>query len=162
MYIRNIAVPDWSSIMALQHQAYYHLDPESEAVLRSKVSVGQNVSFVAEKKDSVVAYLIAFSYPINQYPSLVKPEAEPFRCSNLLLHDLVVERDNRLEGIATRLLSVLRDVAKEQGYRTLSLVASDISKAFWQKQGFESVPTAVAPIHYGSGSVYMCLHIEDY
>ncbi len=161
MYIRNIAKSDWLSIMALQHQAYYHFDPESELVLKSKSVMGDNLCFVAESKETLVGYLIAFSYPMKQYPSLVKPESTPYDCSNLLLHDLVVDKNFRLEGIATALISVLCDVAREQGFKTLSLISSESSRSFWMKKGFSMTPDTIAPIHYGQGATYLSIQLNE-
>ena len=49
--IRPIQEEDWPAILALQAEAYYALEPEDQAVLRSKHRLGPTSCLVASHKD---------------------------------------------------------------------------------------------------------------
>ena len=57
--IRPIQEEDWATILALQAEAYYALEPEDQSVLRSKHRLGPTSCLVACRGSEVIGYCLA-------------------------------------------------------------------------------------------------------
>ncbi len=158
---RAIVESDWPTILRIQSEVYYEFAPESEAVLRTKVTRGPRTSFVAvDLQLAVVAYCLAHPYPPNQVAILGVTDAgnvEP--TNNLYVHDLAVEKASAGRGVAQALFDHLSSVARSSGYRTMSLVAVQRAAGFWTKLGFTRSTHAAIHDSYTGDATFMTLDL---
>ncbi|GIF08463.1 GNAT family N-acetyltransferase [Actinoplanes siamensis] len=156
---RPIAGPDWSTIAALESEAYgkQGLSERPEA-LRSRAGAG--TSFVLDTGDRVGGYLLALPYPRFRFPDLSQPETTGFQSANLHLHDLVIDPELRGRGWGARLVRHLAGTARSRSYDRISLVAVDGSAGFWAARGFRPHPEVPLPASYGPDAVYMSRDLD--
>ncbi len=135
---RVIFEEDWAAILQIQSEVYYEFAPESETVMRSKVTRGPTTSFVAvDQYSAIIAYCLAHPYQANRTPVLgTLDNSVSMPTDNLFLHDLAVKQTSSGRGVAKSLFNHLLIVAKSEGYRSMSLVAVQQAASFWTKIGF--------------------------
>ncbi|SHO52505.1 Ribosomal protein S18 acetylase RimI [Anaerocolumna xylanovorans DSM 12503] len=155
MKVRYIKNRDWDEIVALERQTYLSVLSENRTALTSKNSASPSTCFVLEAEGRVAGYLLSLPYPRFEYPHLAQAESMVYRSQNLHLHDLVIAKRYRGQGLARRLLNQLMLAAEREGYQWLSLVAVSEARFFWKVQGYDFCPEIVLPKSYGEGAVYM-------
>ncbi|MBE1574371.1 GNAT family N-acetyltransferase [Amycolatopsis roodepoortensis] len=155
--IRHISARDWPDIRGLETSAYQASGlSEGEDALRSRAALSPLTCFVLDAGRRTAGYLIALPYPLFGCPDLTRPESVGHRDSrNLHLHDLVVAKDFRRHGLATRLVRHLTLRAVSLSYERISLVAVAGSGGFWSANGYQACPGAGFPAGYGEDAVYM-------
>ncbi|MFE2868738.1 MULTISPECIES: GNAT family N-acetyltransferase [unclassified Embleya] len=156
VHIRRIAEGDWDAIVALE-AATYSAGALSEGrdALRSRARSSPATCFVLHYEQRPAGYLLALPYPMFRYPDLSRPEQVVHHSRNLHLHDLVVARHVRGNGLARELLHRLTATARAKKYERISLIAVGGSEGFWSANAFDAVPEVALAPGYGAGAVYM-------
>lgn len=156
-HCRTIIEADWPEILRIQSEVYYDFSPESEAVMRSKATRGLKTCFVAlDHKPAIVAYCLAYPYAADRTASLGIVDASPITpTDNLFVHNLAVQKASAGRGVAQALFSQLTTIAREQGYRTMSLVAVQQAASFWTKMGFTPSSRATVDGSYTGNATFM-------
>lgn len=140
LHIRRVAAGDWPATMEIQAQAYTFGMREEEAVLRSKAAQSPQTCLVAQRANrEIVAYILAHSFPVGEWPQLGVISALSGSCQNLFVHDLAVLPSAAGQGIGGQMMEHVMRLATELGFSSMSLVAVQNAAGFWRKQGFESV-----------------------
>ncbi|WP_327179553.1 GNAT family N-acetyltransferase [Streptomyces sp. NBC_01335] len=163
--IRLLLEDDWDAVVELEERAYRASGlAEGREALRSRHRVSPSTCFVLEHGGGFVGYLLALPYPLHRCPDLslaeVRTDRESGRESNLHLHDVVIAEQARGRGLARRMLRHLEETGRAGGYRTLSLVAVQGSRALWAELGYRARPETVLPASYGAEAVYMSKPVE--
>ena len=154
--IRNVLPADWSSIEAIQVAAYTEIEPESPAVLRSKVEHSPETCFVAVSDAGQIAgYCLAHPWPAEGAPPLYTVSLSPVDATNLFVHDLAVSAAFRGRGVAHALWEALHRVCRGKSFETATLVSIQGTSPFWAKMEFAPVPGAAVSPAYGAGAVFM-------
>lgn len=167
--VRLLLDDDWDAVVALEERAYEESGlVEGREALRSRHRVSPSTCFVLEYEGGFGGYLLALPYPLHRCPDLSLAEGRGVRGSvrgsggesNLHLHDVVIAERARGRGLARRMLRHLEETARAGGYRTLSLVAVQNSRALWAGLGFRARPGTPLPASYGAEAVYMTKPLE--
>ena len=153
--IRPIQEEDWATILALQAEAYYALEPEDQSVLRSKHRLGPTSCLVACRGSEVIGYCLAHPWSKEEPASLYHCYAEPKGHTSLYIHDMVVVPSARGKGIARSFLTQLEQLACQRQQPEMSLVAVQGADRYWSKVGFRSRALAKSLRQYGEQAVYM-------
>jgi ribosomal protein S18 acetylase RimI-like enzyme len=153
--IREIREDDWLSIMEIQQEAYYSIEPESLEVLKSKWKVSPTTCFVFVEDNQVLAYCLSHPWEENAAPDLntelhVSPESD-----GIFIHDIAVRKNSREKGIGSMLFYFLTRSLRENNFRFLSLVSIQESLPFWQKLGFQKAAIHKNLDTYGKDPIYM-------
>jgi predicted N-acetyltransferase YhbS len=156
--IRAVGDGDWAAITAMESDAYAALGlSERRAALESKVRASPATCRVLLAGGRPAGYVLALPYPDGQVPVLDRGESAVFTSGNLHLHDLVVARSLRGQGLGGRLVRHLAAAARAQGFERISLVAVAGSAGFWSSQGFAARAAGTDVSGYGGDSVYMSM-----
>lgn len=155
MHISTIEDFMWPEIIGLQRQAYIHLLPESEIVLKSKWQSAPETCFVCRMENKVVAYLLAHGWSGEILPKLHQVMVGPLDSERLLIHDLVVSPQQAGHGIGSRLVLHTIETAREHRYRQATLVAVQGASPFWAKMGFVKDLSLQVSSDYGADAVAM-------
>ena len=86
--------------------------------------------------------------------------AEYDDASVLYLHDMAVSEAAAGQGLARRMVQILKAQARARGVQRTALVSVQGSRLYWERQGYavESVTNAAQQQHlasYGEGALYM-------
>ena len=112
--IRTITPADWPAILELQARTYYAVEPESEAVMRSKQQLGPQSCLVACSGEQLLGYCLAHPWSKEEPASLYHCYAEPKGHTSLYIHDMVVAPSARGKGIARSFLTQLEQLARQR------------------------------------------------
>ncbi len=159
--IRPLAEGDWDAIVELEAGAYGE-DGLSEGrdALRARWRSSPGTCFVVECGGRFGGYLLALPYPLFQCPDLSRAEERSFDSGNLHAHDLVIADGLRGRGLAARLLSHLADLAREQRFERISMVAVRGAHVLWARLGYREHPEVALPAGYGAQAVYMSMALQ--
>lgn len=136
---------------------------ESEAALASRFDMG-GPAFChvlcedeAPRDDDVLhGYVLAHPWTQDDVPKLNEAIGRPPRFDTLFLHDMVLARAARGKGHARAILDLLKDRVAASGYRSISLVAVNGSRPFWQAAGFAPLAMDGGMLRpYGEGACFM-------
>ncbi|MBX7467534.1 GNAT family N-acetyltransferase [Streptomyces sp. MAG02] len=156
--VRPLAERDWDAIVALEADAYTE-DGLSEGRDALKSRHFDGTCFVLEESGRVGGYLLALPYPPFSSPDLSRAEGSGHPSPNLHAHDLVIAEDLRGRGLGPRLLTHLRETARELGYEQISLVAVRGAHVLWAQLGYRAHPEVELPESYGTNAMYMSMEV---
>ena len=159
--IRPITEADWPAIQALQAETYYALEPESEAVLRSKQRLGPESCLVATSGDTLLGYCLAHPWRKQTPASLYHCYSQPSGHETLYIHDMVVSAKARGRGIARAFLRHLEQLARDKAQQEMSLVAVQGADGYWARVGFKPRAPGKSLAQYGEDAVYMWRPLES-
>jgi GNAT superfamily N-acetyltransferase len=155
---------DWQHVDRIQKLAYAPHLLEDLNVLEEKAGIDGHFCSLIKELDSneVIGYVLAHPYPEDKIPSLNSSQLtssndEP---CNVFLHDMALDPSCAGKGIGQAVITKLLARVKQQGYKSMTLVAVQSSEKFWNKAGgFEvMVPDNATSLEkYGSGAKMMRL-----
>ena len=155
---------EWRYVDQIQKVAYAQYLLEDLTVLKEKAKVPGHFCFLVVElgSEDVIGYVLAHPYPEDKIPSLntghLVPSANDVR--NVFLHDMALDPSCAGKGVGKRVVSELLKKVKEQGYKSMTLIAVQSSDKFWNKAGgFEPMkPTDPKSLKkYGEGAKMMHL-----
>ena len=158
--LRALAVSDVDAVLRIQAQCYGESFVEPHEVFARRLCSPAHCSWAAVRGDEVVAYLAAYW----SRPEAITPLNGDFACyedaSVLYLHDMAVSEAAAGQGLARRMVQVLKAQARAHGVQRTALVSVQGSRLYWERQGYavQSVTNAVQQQHldsYGEGALYM-------
>jgi len=155
MITRALRPADAKALLAIQALAYPPSHHESWAVLGRRLQLWPQGCWVAEDGDRLLGYVL--SHPWRQdraVPLHGVLEALPETPDAYHLHDLALHPDARGRGAAAQLVERVLQAAAAAGLGTLTLVAVQGSKPFWERMGFTRRDAALAA-DYGADAVAM-------
>lgn len=139
--------------------------PEERAVFAERQRLYPAGCFVLAAADGLQGYALSHPHAKDRVPALNSLlGALPARCDTYYLHDIALLPTARGGGAGEAIVSILKDHARTAGFDTLSLVAVNDSRPFWERHGF--APREVGALadklaSYGRGTVYMRGGVED-
>ncbi|MEU8435011.1 GNAT family N-acetyltransferase [Streptomyces sp. NPDC029216] len=161
-WIRGIATADWDAVATLEAAVYGPRGlSEGRAALETRGRVSPATCFALHHARGLAGYVLAFPYPADRCPDLLRPERTVHRSHNLHLHDIVVAEDLRGRGYGRTLLHHLSGTARAAGYRRISLVAVSGMETFWAARGYRPHDEVTPPPHYGGNAVYMSRTLKE-
>lgn len=155
MKLRPLHEADATALLAVQALAYPPSHHESWAVLGRRLQLWPQGCWGAEGDAGLCAYVI--SHPWQQgrpVPLHGVLESLPARPDAYHLHDLALHPDARGRGVAAQLVEAVLRQAAAAGLDTLTLVAVQGSRPFWERMGFRASPAAL-PAAYGADALAM-------
>ena len=157
--LRTMRESDLHAVYAVQTLAYTDM-VESLDVLRSRLMSAPDTAWVAENKDGIGAYLVAYPSHRGKISSLggefdIAPAANA-----LYIHDLAVAPRMAGQGVAAALVQQAFAYAISRQLTYICLVSVQDSLVFWNKLGFEEdhelSPEQASVLLSYSGPAYYC------
>ncbi|MFZ6850154.1 GNAT family N-acetyltransferase [Undibacterium sp. RuRC25W] len=134
-HVRTMREADLAAVYAVQVLAYDDM-VESLDVLRSRLLTAPDTAWVAENRDGIGAYLVA--YPSQR--GKISPLGSDFElapvANALYIHDLAVAPRMAGRGVAGALVQQALSYALSQQLAYVCLVSVQDSLVFWNKLGF--------------------------
>lgn len=126
-------LPAVEEIAAAVHPGHF----ESPAVLAEKQQLYRNGCYLLEVGERPAGYVLSHPWRAHAPPPLNGTlGAIPADASTYHLHDLALLPVARRIGAASRMLEALVKHAIAEGYPTMSLVAVNDSRGYWERHGF--------------------------
>lgn len=155
---RQASLPDLACVSEIQlavHQDF----PEDDAVLADRIAVSPGGCFMLDAGGQTRGYVLSHPWLREAPPSLNTMLGEiPSAADTWYIHDLALLPETRGTGAGGTIVPRLADIAKREGYPSMSLISVNGSRGFWERQGF-SVRTnerlARKLASYGDEAVYM-------
>lgn len=155
---REASLPDLVSVSEIQlvvHEAF----PEDDHVLADRLELSPEGCFMLEVGGIAQGYVLSHPWVRRAPPSLNSMLGEiPDAADTWYIHDLALLPETRGSGAGGNVVPLLADIARTEGYRSMSLVSVNGSRGFWERQGFsvrmdERLASKLAS--YGEDAVYM-------
>lgn len=157
--IETIREAMWPEILKLQSEVYLLVEPESLEVLKDKWNRTPNCCFIYRESEKLKGYLLAHSWSREQPPKLFNALPKETEGNILFLHDLAVASSSFGQGIGSKLMKHLIEVATGLCFKEIRLVSVQDSKLFWQRQGFKPLPENVCR-SYGTDAQLMWRQLQ--
>lgn len=160
MSIESISEAIWPDILALQAEVYEQIEPESLEVLQDKWRVSPECCFTyRDGQKGLMGYLLSHAWNQALPPKLHRRLPSDLEGDVLFLHDLAISNRAAGKGIGSKLVRHLVAMAKGAGFKEIRLVSIQDSKAFWHKQGFESLEWEACS-SYGDDAHFMLMRLQ--
>jgi ribosomal protein S18 acetylase RimI-like enzyme len=158
--IRPLLLADLSAVLSLQAEAYAGaaFELEDRVFFANRLQLAPACCFAAQGPGGTLAgYLVAYPWQGDAVPSLGEPlPVLPTQPDRWYLHDCVVARSARGQGVAAALHVAGLRAAWAQGLRQVGLVAVADAVAYWQRQGYRARQLPGKGLAgYGEGAAYM-------
>ncbi|HEV7718149.1 MAG TPA: GNAT family N-acetyltransferase [Arsenicitalea sp.] len=132
-------LPEVEKIAAQVHPGFF----EAAAVLAEKQALYRNGAYMLEIGERPSGYVLSHPWTARSIPALnallvrLPPDAGTY-----YIHDLALLPVARRVGAASHIVEALAKHGKAHGFATMSLVAVNGSRGFWERHGFavEDVP----------------------
>lgn len=132
---------------------------ERAEVLAEKFALYRNGCYLLEVGEKPAGYVLSHPWRFGELPSLdTILDALPADPDTYYIHDLALLPLTRGLGAAKKIVDGLTKHAGAMGFATMSLVAVNNSRPFWEKQGFavEERPELAGKLAaYEAGAHYM-------
>ena len=126
-------VPAVSRIAAEVHPKF----PESDAVLAERRALYHNGAYLLEVNERPAGYVLSHPWRLDSLPALDRLlEALPAEPDTYYIHDLAILPLARRIGAGDFILEALTKHAGAQGFASMSLVAVNGSRGYWERHGF--------------------------
>src|SRR5690606_2167086 len=120
-------------------------------VLAERQRLYRNGCYLLEIGTSPAGYVLSHPWRAAEPPALNTPlGAIPADADTYYLHDLALLPVARRVGAAAQIVAALAKHAAATGFASMSLVAVNGSRGFWEKQGFAAVPAPGLAAKLGS------------
>ena len=135
-HLRLMREADLAAVHAVQELAYAETMVESMDVLRSRLHTSPMTAWVAENKDGIGAYLVAYPSQRGKISELGSDFELPPAADALYIHDLAVAPRMTGQGIAAALVQHAITDAVSRQLQYVCLVSVQDSLSFWNKLAF--------------------------
>ena len=137
-----------------------HLDFfEDEAVFRDRFTLYPEGCFVLARGEEILGYGVSHPWKLDTVPALNAVLGElPEDTSTYYIHDIALLPEARSGGNASRVVELMAAQAEHDGFVTMSLVAVNGSRGFWEKKGFvvRDLPALAEKLKsYSDDALYM-------
>jgi len=159
-HLRIMRHADLAAVHAVQVQAYVSNMVESLEVLGTRLQAAPDTAWVAENKDGIGAYLVAYPSQRGKISALGGEFELPPAADALYIHDLAVAPRMAGLGIAAALVQQAISYALSKQLQFVCLVSVQDSLSFWNKLHFvedhELSPEQASMLLSYSGEAYYC------
>lgn len=164
MIWRSMTPADLDRVFAIA-QVVHPDFPEDRAVFANRLELFGAGCLCLEGSQGVVGYLISHPARQDSPPVLDSLWAKlPLDADCYYIHDLALLPACRGTGQGRQAMSLASDLALQQGYHSMALIAVGNSAPFWQSCGFCAVRSDSLQAKlgsYGEGSQFMVRHIPE-
>ncbi|HHY50568.1 MAG TPA: GNAT family N-acetyltransferase [Alphaproteobacteria bacterium] len=141
-------LPAVEQIAGVVHPGLY----EAPEVLAERQRLYRNGCYLLEVGERPAGYVLSHPWSADSPPALNRLlGALPTPATTYYLHDLALLPVARRIGAASRIVTALIKHATVEGFPTMTLIAVNGSRGFWEKHGFAVVE---APAHAGKLASY--------
>lgn len=135
--IRPAQKEDVAAIFALQKHCYSESFHESERAFLSKINGAKGFCWVAERHNTLLAYLMSVPAKTTYLPCLnTENYQQPEGADILYLHDMAIAPQARGLGLKRLLLDKALAGAEQARFKRAVLIAVQNSVPIWKKEGF--------------------------
>ncbi|HWK96294.1 MAG TPA: GNAT family N-acetyltransferase [Pseudolabrys sp.] len=134
-----------ADLAAVAHiAAEVHPDyPEDAAVFEERLRLYPAGCHVHAAGAAITGYILSHPWLDRQPPALnTLLGAIPANADTYYIHDIALLRQSRGQDAARAILNQIIALARQSGFKNLSLIAVNGSAVFWRKHGFEIVQDA--------------------
>ena len=129
-------IPEVVAIAAVVHPAFF----EETAVFAERQRLFSQGTLLLEHAGRAIGYALSHPWRRGELPALNSPLGRiPEDASIYYIHDLALLPEARGARAAGALVDSLTVLARRLGFSTLSLVAVNDSRGFWERQRFRIV-----------------------
>lgn len=160
--IRAMADSDLESVVAIQQAAYPRTPRQWRGSIPERVRFFPGGCRVAQLNGSLAGYLVSHPWALGAVPAQSGSLDRPPRLDCYYIHDLAVLPQARRSGAGRHLLESAISIARERGFRSVTLTAGRDSERFWLAFGFRAAHQGPALLQarlreYGRQAQYMIL-----
>ncbi|MBC3862448.1 GNAT family N-acetyltransferase [Undibacterium jejuense] len=134
--IRLMRESDLIAVHAVQALAYIPEMIESLHILKARLHASPETAWVAENKDGIGAYLVAYPSQRGKISALGSDFDLPSIPDALYVHDVAVAPRMAGQGVAVALVQRALSCAQSRDFQYVCLVSVQDSLSFWEKLGF--------------------------
>ncbi len=121
------------AIAAQVHPGFY----ESPEVLAEKHALYRDGAYLLEVSDRPAGYVLSHPWTFGSAPALnARIERLPADTDTFYIHDLAILPVARRVGAAGFIIAALEKHARARGFPTMTLIAVNNSRGFWERHGF--------------------------
>jgi len=155
MFIRSIHDDDWPEILKIQAEVYPEIEPETEAVLRSKAVLSQDTCVVlTDKIGNIMGYGLAHPWS-NKPAHLHTIYSEYQHTTQLYIHDIAIASQHMGKQFGSSLFKFMLAKAETMNIKTIGLVSLKQALSFWQRYGFKVQDYHIDQEEYGDGARFL-------
>jgi len=122
-----------AQIAATVHPSFY----EAPEVLAERQQLYRHGAYLLEVNERPAGYVLSHPWRLGVLPALnSRLSALPEPADTYYIHDLALLPVARRVGAASFIVAALAKHARAQGYPTMSLVAVNASRGFWERHAF--------------------------
>jgi GNAT superfamily N-acetyltransferase len=158
MHWRPMHADDLVAAYALGEQVHV-LHPERREVFAERHRLYSTGCRVLAAGGDIGGYVLSHPWPFDAAPKLDTLLGALPPADSLYLHDIALAERCRGRGHAATALAFLEQLACDEGYRWLALIAVNGTAGVWSRYGFvrrDTVDTA----SYGAGAAYMVKRLD--
>lgn len=134
--IRAMQAADLAAVFQVQMQTYVPAMVEAPALLAARLQAAPATAWVAQDRQGVAAYLVAYPSRCGKIAALGQPFQVAADANALYLHDLAVAPRLAGRGAGGALARQAWQYAGQMGWRYSCLVSVQDTRAFWQQLGY--------------------------
>lgn len=140
--------------------------PEDEAAFQDRLEVFPTGALVLDKDGEVVGYSFSHPWLAKEIPALNSKLGQlPAQVGTYYLHDVAILPQARAFGAAGQLVGKLFQLAQDNQFDSVSLVAVNGSQPYWEKHGFLVFEAAELKekLHtYSEDACFMIKNLRNY
>lgn len=111
--------------------------PEDQSVFQDRFDLYPAGCFVLEHENKIVGYGISHPWTLDEAPALNSLlQVLPDNATSYYVHDVALTEVARSGGNAAKLVALMVQQAKDDGFDRMALVAVNGSRPFWERQEF--------------------------
>ncbi|MGO4572832.1 GNAT family N-acetyltransferase [Microvirga sp. 2TAF3] len=140
---RPMSTQDLAAVKSLADRI--HIDhPEDMHVFTERLQLYPAGCHVLADRDDLAGYALSHPWRLGAPPALNTPLREiPEHSETYYIHDIALLPEGRGKGHAGAVVKMLAEHAMATGFGSMSLVAVNGSREFWERLGFRTAMTAV-------------------
>lgn len=155
MFIRSIHEDDWPAILKIQSAVYPDIEPESEAVLRSKTTLSHDTCVVISNSvGEILGYCLA--HPWSDSPAHLHTIYTQYqRATHLYIHDLAIAPEYKGKQLGKTIYQFMCTKARQMNLQAIGLVSLQQALPFWSRLNFRMTAMELCNVEYGDGAKFM-------
>jgi GNAT superfamily N-acetyltransferase len=145
---------DLAAAYALGEQVHV-LHPERREVFEERHRLYAAGCRVLAAESDIGGYVLSHPWPLDAAPKLNTLLGALPAADSLYLHDIALAERCRGWGHAATALAFIEQLARDDGYRWLALIAVNGTARLWSRHGFVRRDGGVDTASYGADAAYM-------
>jgi ribosomal protein S18 acetylase RimI-like enzyme len=147
--VRPLKESDLDDLLIVQRAAYGDIYIETKEIFLTKLLVSNETCLAGFKDGRLAGYCIGFNWqsglavPLHSDIREIQHEENAF-----YIHDIAIHPDFEGQGLATTLMNLSIENARERGFKSVELTAVQSAATYWERFGYK--PMAEAEGGYGA------------